>query len=256
MQERDRAIHADRHADAVDGRRRLRRQVRVVAVIGEDARDQRTADAEADLQAAEHRRENDRGGAAVVLPLRVVGDVGDHRPQQRNRDAVEEAVQDLRGEDQADRVRRIDVEREQEQRGEQQRAAEHVPLAEAVGQGLGEADADDHADDAAGVEQAEGRGRRVLRPLELGQPHAGQHRVEPADEGVEADVVQERGQRRLAQVVLEVVDVHATLEREGDEHQDRECEHHQPGLVAQQVGQVLPRRWTSAPAPAPRARGW
>ena len=92
--------------------------------------------------------------------------------------------------------------------------------------------------------------------LELGEPHAGEHRVQPADEGVEADVVQERGQRRLAQVVLEVVDVHAALEREGDEHQDGEGQHHQPGLVAHQVGQVLPNARTSAPAPARRVRGW
>src|SRR5690606_40014269 len=56
-QERQRAVQADRQADAVDGFRGLRRQVGVVAVVGEDAGDQRAAHAQAHLQAAQDGRE-------------------------------------------------------------------------------------------------------------------------------------------------------------------------------------------------------
>ena len=123
--------------------------------------------------------------------------------------------------------------------GHQQRAAKDAALAEAIGEMAGHANAQDHAQDAAGVEQAERRGRRILRPGEAGQTPSIERRVQSPDEVVEAGRVEEARQGGFAHVVLEVVDVRAALEGQVDEDQHGEGQHHFPRPVVQQVGQIL-----------------
>ncbi len=151
-------------------------------------------------------------------------------------------MQDLRGEDEPDRIGREEDEREQEQRGNEQRGAIHVALAESIGERFGEPDADDHEDDAAAVEHAEARGDRIIGPVELAETDPGQNRIQAADERIESDVIQEARERRLVDVVLKIVNIRSALQCQRDEDEHRNEQRQNPRLVAQEIGHILPDR--------------
>ena len=71
------------------------------------------------------------------------------------------------------------------------------------------------------------------------QAHPGEHTVQSGDKTVKTDIFQKCSQMRFAQVVFEIIHIHAALKREGDKNKNRDDEHGDPGLVSKQITQVF-----------------